>query len=78
MLQPIAYIDCTNDEVGEIIRQEISLLEDVITTVKKSNLKWYGYLKRANDLSTDILQGKILDKNAVRADRGENGFTMSH
>lgn len=74
-IQGISYVDCiTNDAIKETIKQGISQLENLISTVKKRKLKWYGHIKRAN-LSTAILQFITLSKRRPRGKK--DGLTMS-
>ena len=53
----ISYKDhVTNEEVHNIIQQAIGPYEDLLTTVKKRKLKWYGYV---SGLTKIILQGTV-------------------
>ena len=56
----ISYKDhITNEEVKNRIRQTIGRYEDLLTTVKKRKLKWYGHVTRSNGLAKTILQGTV-------------------
>ena len=56
----ISYKDrITNEEVTKRIRQVIGLWEDLLTTVKKRKLKWYGHITRSTGLTTTFLQGTV-------------------
>ena len=56
----ISYLDyITNEEVLSNIRQSTDSFEDLLTTVKKRKLKWYGHVTRADGLSKTILQGTV-------------------
>ena len=56
----ISYRDhVTNDKVGNRIRQAIGPYEDLLTTVKKCKLRWYGYKTRLTGLAKMILQGTV-------------------
>ena len=49
----------TNEEVGNRIRQAIGPYEDLLTTVKKRKLRWYGHKTRSRGLAKMILQGTV-------------------
>ena len=54
----ISYRDhVTNEEVGNRIRQAIGPYEDLLTTVKKHKLRWYGHKTRSTGIAKMILQG---------------------
>jgi hypothetical protein len=56
----IHYTDhITNEEVRRKITNEIGPHEDLITTVKKRKLKWYGHISRTPGLAKTILQGTV-------------------
>ena len=56
----ISYQDhITNEEVRNRIRQAIGPHEDLLTTVKKRKLKWYGHVSRSSGLAKTILQGTV-------------------
>ena len=56
----ISYRDhVTNEKVGNRIRQAIGPYEDLLTTVKKRKLRWYGHKTRSTGLAKMILQGTI-------------------
>ena len=56
----ISYRDhVTNEEVGNRIRQAIGPYEDLLTTVKKRKLRWYGHKTRSTGLAKMILQGTV-------------------
>ena len=57
----ISYSDLiTNDAVRDRIRQAIGPYDDILTTVKKRKLKWFGYVLRTAGLAKTILQGTEL------------------
>ena len=59
----ISYTDhITNEEVKRKIRQHLGHYEDLLTTVKKKKLKFYGHTIRSNGLSKTILQGTVPGK----------------
>ena len=49
----------TNEKVGNRIRQAIGPYEDLLTTVKKRKLRWYGHKTRSTGLAKMILQGTV-------------------
>ena len=64
----ISYKDhVTNEEVHAKIQQAIGPHEDLLTTVKRRNLQWYGHVSRSSGLAKTILQGTV--KGGRRQDR---------
>ena len=57
MSQPILNI--TNEEVKARIGNTIGPYEDLLTTVKRRKLKWYGHVTRSSGLAKTILQGTV-------------------
>ena len=56
----ISYKDhVTNEEVRVKIQQAIGPHEDLLTTVKRRKLQWYGHVFRSSDLAKTILQGTV-------------------
>ena len=56
----ISYRDhVTNEEVRSRIRQAIGPCEDLLTTVKKRKLRWYGHITRSTGLAKMILHGTV-------------------
>ena len=56
----ISYRDhVTNEKVGNRIRKAIGPYEDLLTTVKKRKLRWYGHKTRSTGLAKMILQGTV-------------------
>ena len=56
----ISYGDhVTNEEVENRIRQAIGPYEDLITSVKKRKLRWYGHKTRSTGLAKMILRGTV-------------------
>ena len=54
----ISYKDhVTNEEVRAKIQQAIGPHEDLLTTVKKRKLQWYGHVSRSSGLPETVLQG---------------------
>ena len=61
----ISYKDrITNEEVINRIHGIIGPYEDLLTTVKKRKLKFYGHITRSSGLSKTILQGTVPGKRA--------------
>ena len=56
----ISYRDhVTNEEVKARIGNAIGPYEDLLTTVKRRKLKWYGHVTRSSGLAKTILQGTV-------------------
>ena len=56
----ISYKDhVTNEEVCVRIQQAIGPHENLLTTVKRRKLQWYGHVYRSSGLSKTILQGTV-------------------
>ena len=56
----ILYKDhVTNKEVREKIQQAIGPHEDLLTTVNRRKLQWYGHVSRSSCLAKTILQGTV-------------------
>ena len=56
----ISYRDhVTHEEVRNRIRQAIGPYKDLLTTVKKRKLRWYGRITRSTGLAKMILQGSV-------------------
>ena len=59
-LLDISYRDhITNVEVKARIGNAIGLHEDLVTSVKRRKLKWYGYVTRSSEPAKTILQGTV-------------------
>ena len=50
----------------KIITKAIGSHEDLLTTVKKRKLKWYGHITRSSGLAKTILQGTVRGKRKRR------------
>ena len=69
----ISYRDhITNDAVRDRIRQAIGPYDDILTTVKKRKLKWFGHVSRSSGLAKTILQGTV--KGGRRSGRLKRGW----
>ena len=56
----ISYKDhVTNEEVRAKIQQAIGPHEDLLTTIKRRKLQWYGHVSRSSGLAKTILQGTV-------------------
>ena len=56
----ISYKDhVTNEELRAKIQQAIGPHEDLLTTVKRRKLHWYGHVCRSSGLAKTILQGTV-------------------
>ena len=49
----------TNEEVKTRTGNAIGPYEDLLTTVKRRKLKWYGHVTRSSGLAKTILQGTV-------------------
>ena len=77
----ISYEDhLTNEEVRAKIQQAIGPHEDLLTTVKRRKLQWYGHVSRSSGLAKTILRGTVKEGGGGgedKADRGSGGKTTS-
>ncbi len=56
----ISYKDhITNEVVRSRIKQAIGPFEDLLATVKRRKLRWYGHVSRSSGISKTILQGTV-------------------
>ena len=56
----ISYKDhITNEEVRSQVRALVGPYEELLTTVKKRKLRWYGHVSRSSGLAKTILQGTV-------------------
>lgn len=56
----VSYKDhITNERIRTIIQQAIGPYEQLLTTVKKRKMKWYGHVSRSSGLAKTILQGTV-------------------
>jgi hypothetical protein len=56
----ISYKDqITNEEVKNRIRQAICPYEDLLTTIKRRKLKWFGHVTRGEGLAKTVLQETV-------------------
>ena len=59
----ISYKDhVTIEEVRAKIQQAIGPHENLLTTVKRRRLQWYGHVSRSTGLAKTILQGTVKGK----------------
>jgi len=64
----ISYKDhITNFEVRNIVTNAVGHHKDLLTTVKRWKLKWYGHVTRSTGLAKIILQGTV--QGGKRKDR---------
>ena len=81
----ISYKDhVTTEVVCAKIQQAIGPYEDILTIVKRRNLKWYGHVCRSSDLVKTILQGTVKgrrrrgrQKEVGRQHRGMDGLEFA-
>ena len=56
----ISYkVHVTNKAIRIKTKQAIGPYDDLLTTVKKRKLKWYGHVSRSSGLAKTILQGTV-------------------
>ena len=55
----------------------IGLYKDLLTSVNRRKLKWYGHVTRSSGLAKTILQG-IVQGTRRKVDRGNDGKTISN
>ena len=52
-------VSTSNEEVKARIGNAIGPYDDLLTTVKRRKLKWYGHVTRSSGLAKTILQGTV-------------------
>ena len=69
----------TNEEVRNRIRQATGPYEDLLTTVKKRKLRWYGHTTGSTGLAKTILQGTVQGgrRKGRQKKRWEDNITKS-
>ena len=73
----ISYRDhITNEEVKARIGNAIGPYEDLLTTVKRRKLKWYGHVTRSSGLARLSYMEQFKEEDE-EADRGNDGKTTS-
>ena len=73
----ISYKDhVTNEEVCAKIQQAIGPHKDLLTTIKRCKLQWYGHSSRSSGLAKTILQAQWKGEED-KADRGRGRKTTS-
>ena len=59
----ISYKDhATNEEVRAKFQRAIGPHEDLLTTVKRCKLQWYGHVSRSSGLAKTISQGTVKER----------------
>ena len=67
----ISYKDhVTNEEVRAKIQQATGPHEDLLTTVMRRKLQWYGHASRSSGLAKTILQGTVKGGKKTRQNQG--------
>ena len=66
----------TNNELSRRVTQQVSHYEDLLTTVKKRKLRWYGHVKRSEGLTKTIVQGTVQGKR--RRDRQKKSWAENN
>ena len=49
----------TNEEVRNRIQNAVGVHDDLLSTVKKWKLRWYGHISRSSGMAKTILQGTV-------------------
>ena len=74
----ISYKDhVTKEEVRARIQQAIGPHDDLLTTVKRRRLQWYGHVSSSSGLAKTILARHSERMEEDKADRGRGGMTTS-
>ena len=80
----ISYTDhITNDEVKARIGNTIGPYEDLLTSVKRRKLKWYGHVTRSSGLAKTNLQGTVQGgrrrgrQRKRREDKSKSGLALN-
>ena len=77
-LLSISYRDyITNEEVKARIRKAIRAYEDLLISVKRRKLKWYGHVTRLSGLPR-LSYREQFKEGDEEADRGNDGKTTSN
>ena len=63
----------TNEEVRSSVRHAIGSYEDLITTVRKRNLRWYGHIKKIIRACKDDPTGHCTRRETEKTDRKLDG-----
>ena len=70
----ISYKDhVTNEEVRRKIQAAIGEYDELLTLVKKRQLRWFGHVSRSSGLAKTILQGTVKGKRKKRQTEEEVG-----
>ena len=70
----ISYKDhVTNEEVHAKIQQAIGPHEDLLTTIKRCKLQWYGHVSHSSGLAKTISQGTVKGRKKTRQTEEEVG-----
>ncbi len=75
----ITYRDhLSNEEGRNRTRQAIGPHEDLLTTVMRRKLKWYGHVTRSTGLAKTILQGTVQGGRSIKGmSTGVHNVTLS-
>ena len=66
----------TNEKVRAKIQQATGPHEDLLTTVKRRKLQWYGHVSRSSGLAKTILQGTV--KGGKKTRQAEEAVGRQH
>ena len=71
----ISYNDhVTNEEVRAKIKKAIGPHEDLLTTIKRRKLQWYGHVSCSSGLAKTILQGTVKGVQGRQRKRWEDNI----
>ena len=72
----ISYKDhVTNEKVRAKIQQAIGPHEDLLTSIKRRTLQWYGHVSRSSGLAKTISQGTVkAERRHCRQRRWDNNI----
>ena len=73
----ISYKDhITNEIVCKKIQAAIGPYEDLLTTVKKRKLRWFGHVIRSSGLCKKIVQGTVAGKRGKQKKRWDDNIRV--
>ena len=59
----------TNDAVCNKISAVIGPYEDLLTSIKKRKLRWYGHVARSGGLAKTLMQGTVQEERKIGRQR---------
>ena len=64
----------TNEEVRNRIQNAIGVHDDLLTMIKKRQLRWYGHISRSSGMAKAILQGTVKGRRGRQKKRWEDNI----